>query len=82
MQDEKIQLKTEGGQALEVVVLSKHADRIEVVIGEDFRCTLTPSRNKLAYVGSVRGRELVYERSHAEVKADLAKRDAQHRRIR
>jgi len=45
MADEKIELKTEAGQSLEVQVLSKHADRIEVLLGGDVRCTLRPSRN-------------------------------------
>jgi hypothetical protein len=66
--DEKIKLRTENGQLIEVVVLNKRADLIEVVIGEgvhNVRCTLTPTRNGLAYVGSVMGREVIYERSRA-----------------
>ena len=82
MDSEKIRVKTETGQTIEVVVLSKHADRIEVVIAESVRCVLTPTRNKLAYAGSVRGRELVYERSCADVQAELLKRDPHRRRIR
>ena len=82
MESEKIKVKTETGQLVEVVVLSKHADRIEVVIGESVRCVLTPTRNKLAYAGSVRGRELVYERSQAQVQAELDKRDPTRRRFR
>jgi hypothetical protein len=82
MQIEKIKLKTETGQSIEVVVLSKHADRIEVVIGETVRCSLTPTRNQLAYVGNVRGREVTYQRSRAEVEAELAKRDPRRRRFR
>jgi hypothetical protein len=74
MNDEKIKLKTETGQILEVVVLNKRAERIQVVIGEgvhSVKCDLSPTRNALAYVGSVMGRELVYERSQAQVKADI-----------
>jgi len=82
METEKIKLKTEAGQAIEAVVLSKHADRIDVVIGESVRCSLTPTRNQLAYVGSVRGREVTYERSRADVEAELAKRDPSRRRFR
>jgi hypothetical protein len=82
MESEKIKLKTEAGQTIEAVVLSKHADRIEVVIGQSVRCSLTPTRNQLAYVGNVRGREVTYERSQAEVKAELAKRDPNRRRLR
>ena len=81
MESEKIKLKTEAGQTIEAVVLSKHADRIDVVLGESVRCSLTPTRNGLAYVGVVRGRELTYERSRAQVEAELAKRDP-HRRPR
>ena len=82
METEKIKLKTEAGQIVEVVVLSKHADRIDVVIGESVRCSLTPTRNGLAYVGNIRGRELTYERSRAQVEAELAKRDPSRRKFR
>jgi DUF2075 family protein len=34
---------------------------------------LTPTRNGLAYAGSVMGREIVYERSRAQVQADIDK---------
>jgi hypothetical protein len=75
MQTEKIKVRvTETGQQLEVVVFNKRAGAIEVVIGEgvhNMRCTLTPTRNGLAYAGSVRGRELVYERSVKDVEAEL-----------
>jgi hypothetical protein len=59
---------------MEVVVLNKRADSIEVVLGEgvhSVRCQLTPTRNAMAYVGNVMGREIVYERSRADVKADI-----------
>ena len=75
MQSEKIKVRiTESGQVIEVVVFSKRADMIEVVIGEgvhNMKCSLTPTRNGLAYAGSVRGRELVYERGRAQVEAEL-----------
>jgi hypothetical protein len=32
---------------------------------------LTPTRNALAYVGNAMGREIVYERSRAQVQADI-----------
>ena len=82
METEKIELKTETGQAVEAVVLSKHADRIDVVIAQSLRCSLTPTRNQLAYVGTVRGRELTYARSRAQVEAELAKRDPNRRKFR
>ena len=74
MTNEKIKLRTEAGQLIEVVVLSKRADFIEVVIGEgvhSVRCQLTPTRNALAYAGKVMGREVIYERSREQVQADI-----------
>ncbi len=75
MTDEKIKIRvTETGQTVDVVVLSKRAEWIEVVIGEgvhNVKCQLTPTRNGLAYVGKVMGREIVYERSKAQVQADI-----------
>jgi hypothetical protein len=74
MNDEKIKVKTENGQVLEVVVLNKRPERIQVVLGEGVHsvtCTLSPTRNGLAYAGSVMGRELVYERSREQVQADI-----------
>ena len=74
MNDEKIKLRTETGQMLDVVVLSKRPERIQVVLGEgvhSVKCDLAPTRNGLAYVGSVMGREIVYERSRQQVQADI-----------
>lgn len=75
MQIEKIKVRvTESGQQVDVVVYSKRAEVIEVVIGEgvhNVKCSLTPTRNGLAYAGSVMGREIVYERSREKVQADL-----------
>jgi hypothetical protein len=75
MSDEKITVRvTETRQTLDVVVFSKRADRIEVVLGEgvhSVRCALTPTRNGLAYAGSALGREIVYERSRDQVEADI-----------
>jgi hypothetical protein len=72
---EKITVRvTETRQTLEVVVFSKRVDVIEVVIGEgvhNMKCALTPTRNGLAYAGSVMGREIVYERSREQVQADI-----------
>ena len=67
-------MKTETGQVLDVVVYDKRPERIQVVLGEgvhSVKCELTPTRNGLAYAGSIMGRELVYERSREQVKADL-----------
>ena len=74
MIDERIKVKTENGQVLDVVVLNKRAERIVVVIGEgphSVKCDLMPTRNGLAYAGSIMGRELVYERSKDQVQADI-----------
>jgi hypothetical protein len=75
MDDEKIRVRvTESGQLLEVVVLNKRAERIQVVLGEgvhSVRCDLTPTRNAQAYVGNAMGREIVYERPRATVQADI-----------
>ena len=77
MTDEKIKVRiTETRQFMEVVVLNKRADRIEVVLGEgahSVRCALTPTRTGQAYMGSVMGREIVYERSREQVQADVDK---------
>jgi len=75
MNPEKIAVRvTQTGQMLEVVVLNKRVEAIEVVLGEgvhNVRCQLSPTRNGMAYAGSAMGREIVYERGRAEVKADL-----------
>jgi hypothetical protein len=77
MNEEKIPVRvTSSGQTLHVVVLNKRLDVIQIVLGEgvhSVRCDLTPTRNGLAYVGNAMGREIVYERSRGDVKADLAR---------
>jgi hypothetical protein len=77
MNDEKIEVRvTSSGQTLQVVVLNKGLDTIQVVLGEgvhNVRCNLAPTRNGAAYVGNAMGREIVYERSREDVKADLAR---------
>jgi hypothetical protein len=75
MNAEKITVRaTETGQTLDVVVLNKRVDGIEIVLGEGIhsvRCRLVPTRNGMAYVGNAMGREIVYERSRGQVSADL-----------
>jgi hypothetical protein len=72
---EKITVRvTETGQTLDLVVIEKRAERIQVVLGEgihNVKCDLAPTRNGLAYVGTVMGREIVYERSREQVQADI-----------
>ncbi len=74
MNDERIKVRTENGQLLDVVVYDKRADRITVVLGEgvhNVKCDLMPTRNGMAYAGSIMGREIVYERSREQVQADI-----------
>jgi hypothetical protein len=77
MTNEKITVRiTESGKTIEVVLFSRRAEVVEVVIGEgmqSMKCALTPTRNGLAYAGSIMGREIVYERSRAQVQADVEK---------
>jgi hypothetical protein len=72
---EKIKVRvTESGQTMDVVVYSKRADSIQVVLGEgvhNVKCELTPTRNGLAYAGNALGREIVYERSREQVSYDI-----------
>ena len=74
MNAEKIKVRTENGQLIEVEVITKRPEWIEVLIGQgpnSVRCQLKPTRNGLAYAGSVMGREIVYEKSPEQVKADI-----------
>jgi hypothetical protein len=75
MTPEKIKVRvTETGALMDVVVLNKRAERIQVVLGEgvhSVKCDLTPTRTGAAYAGNVMGREIVYERSREQVQADL-----------
>ena len=75
MNIEKIKVRvTQTDQTLEVVVLSKRPELIEVVLGEgvhSVKCELKPTRTGSAYAGSVMGREIVYERTRDQVKADI-----------
>jgi hypothetical protein len=74
---EKITVRvTSNDQTVEVKVLHFRAEGIEVVLGEgvhSVRCQLKPTRQTNAYAGSAMGREIVYERSQEQVKADLAR---------
>lgn len=75
MNNEKIKVRsTDSGQTIDVVVYSKRADHIEVIVGEgthSIKCQLTPTANGLAYAGNVMGREIVYERSRKQVQEDI-----------
>lgn len=86
MQNEKISVKvTESGQSMDVVVFSKRADRIQVVLGQGVHsvtCDLIPTRSRQAYVGNVMGREIIYQRSCDEVQAELDKLNPALKRTR
>lgn len=86
MSPEKIRVRnTQTGQVIEVAVLSKRAEAIEVVLGEgvhNVKCTLTPTRNGMAYAGKIMGREIVYERSRDQVQADIDRLNPRLRRPR
>ncbi len=75
MSDKKITVRiTETDKTMDVVVFSEREDKIEVVLGEgvhSVKCELLPTVNGVAYAGSVMGREVVYERSREQVKADV-----------
>ena len=78
MDAEKIKVHAESGQILEVVVSSKATNAIWIILGEGIhnaKCKLTPTRNRLAYAGSVLGREIIYERSVEQVRADIAQEE-------
>lgn len=77
MSSDKIIVRSEAGQNLEVEVTSMSSDVIWVVVGSgphSVKCKLVPTRNSLAYAGSVMGREIIYERSVKQVREDLARR--------
>lgn len=75
MNEQKISVRiTESDAVIKVLVFSKQPEKIEVVLGEgvhSVKCALTPTPNGMAYVGSAMGREIVYERSREQVKADI-----------
>ena len=77
MEAEKISVKmTESGKSMDVAVLSKRAECIQVVIGEGVHsvpCDMPPTKSRQAYVGSVMGREIVYEQSCDKVQEEIDK---------
>lgn len=86
MDTEKITVRvTQTGQTIDVVVFSRQADRIQVVLGEgihNVKCELTPTRNGRAYAGNAMGREIVYERSREQVQADIERLNPSVRKSR
>ncbi|GEM_PF-230908 len=82
MADETIELRTVNDRKVAGVVLSKSADAVWVVLGGSVKCKLIPTRNGLAYAGSVMGREVVYERSVKQVQADIVREQQEQSRYR
>ena len=86
MKEETIKVRvTESGDLIDVVVLKKRVDLIQVVLGQgvhNVTCDLTPTRTGQAYAGSVMGREIVYERSKDQVQADIDRLNPQLKRPR
>ncbi len=73
---ERIKVQTESGQVIDVQVTSFEADAIWVLLGEgphSSKCKLEPTRNGLAYAGSVMRREIIYQRSVKEVREEVAR---------
>ena len=82
MADETIELRSENDRSVTAVVLSKNPDAIWIVLGGSVKCKLQPTRNGLAYAGSVMGREVVYERSVKQVQADIVREQQEQSRYR
>jgi hypothetical protein len=72
---EKIPVRvTENGKTMEVVVLSRQAHCIQVVLGEGVHsvtCDMMPTPNRMAFSAKALGSEIVYERSPEQVQSDL-----------
>lgn len=74
--NDRIKVVAESGQTLEVMVTSLKADAIWVLVGEgphSSKCKLEPTRNGLAYAGSIMGREIIYQKSVKEVQEMIAR---------
>ncbi len=72
---ETLMIKVETGQELEAHVMTYKEDVIWVMVGkgdQSARCKLVPTRNRLAYFGSIMGREIIYERSVQQVRDELS----------
>ncbi|HKJ05555.1 MAG TPA: hypothetical protein VJ974_08170 [Geopsychrobacteraceae bacterium] len=74
----KIKVQAESGQILDVVVTSMKVDAIWILLGEgehSIKCKLEPTRNGLAYAGSIMGREIIYNLSVKDVTEQIARND-------
>lgn len=76
LKNDRIKVLTESGQTLDVMVTSIKADAIWILVGEgphSSKCKLVPTRNGLAYAGSIMGREIIYEHSVKDVLKEIAR---------
>jgi hypothetical protein len=76
LENDRIKVKTESGKALDVIVTSFKSDAIWILVGEgphSSKCKLEPTRNGLAYAGSIMGREIIYEQTVKEVQEKIAR---------
>jgi len=76
MDAEKIEVSMENGNVMDVAVFRKRANLIEIVLGEgvhSVKCELKPTKYGTAFVGNIMGREIIYDRSVAEIQKDLDK---------
>jgi hypothetical protein len=76
IENDRIKVVTESGKTLDVIVTSLKVDAIWILVGEgphSSKCKLEPTRNGLAFAGSIMGREIIYERSVKEVREDISR---------
>jgi hypothetical protein len=76
LENDRIKVVTESGKTLDVMVTSLKTDTIWILVGEgphSSKCKLVPTRNGLAYAGSILGREIIYERSVKDVREDISR---------
>jgi hypothetical protein len=76
-ENDRIKVRTESGKTLDVIVTSLQADAIWILVGEgphSLKCKLEPTRNFLAYSGSIMGREIIYEHSVKDIQEEIARR--------
>ena len=79
--DDKIKVETESGQLIEVTMTSISPEAIWILVGDgphSSKCKLEPTRNKLAYAGSIMGRELIYACSVEQVREALSSANKSH----
>ena len=83
MNNEKIKVRnTDSGQLIEVVVFSKRAEAIEVVLGRAYNVNARSPRRATAWPARSWEREIVYERSREQVQADIDRLDPRLKKSR